>query len=161
MKTNTQMEPMTTQNGQQVGDEAQVVTSIASIPGTKLTLAAVQEKLAGKSGKRFWKNLEELSSTQEFNDMLGEEFPRQAGEWTDAVSRRGFLKVMGASFALAGSRRLHQAAGRADLPVHQAAGRPGAGQAHVFRDGAPLPDGRDSGAGKVGRVSADQAGGQS
>ena len=34
--------------------------------------------------------------------MLGEEFPRQAGEWTDAVSRRGFLKVMGASFALAG-----------------------------------------------------------
>jgi molybdopterin-containing oxidoreductase family iron-sulfur binding subunit len=37
-----------------------------------------------------------------------EEFPRQAGssisagEWADSVSRRGFLKVMGASFALAG-----------------------------------------------------------
>ena len=90
----------------------QIVTSIASVgepvamampeAGEKMTLAEVQAKLAGKTGKRFWKSLEELSSTQEFNDMLGEEFPRQAGEWTDAVSRRGFLKVMGASFALAG-----------------------------------------------------------
>src|SRR5579859_5898219 len=35
---------------------------------------------------------------------MAEEFPRQAGsgEWVDAVSRRGFLKVMGASLALAG-----------------------------------------------------------
>ncbi len=90
----------------------QIVTSIAAVgempvsgeapAAEKMTLAEVQAKLAGKTGKRFWKSLEELSSTQEFNDMLGEEFPRQAGEWTDAVSRRGFLKVMGASFALAG-----------------------------------------------------------
>ena len=91
----------------------QVVTSIAPAageqssrqmekPAEKLTLAAVQAKLAGKTGRRFYKSLEELSATQEFNDLLGEEFPRQAGEWTDAVSRRGFLKVMGASFALAG-----------------------------------------------------------
>ena len=34
--------------------------------------------------------------------MLQREFPRQASEWVDAVSRRGFLKVMGASLALAG-----------------------------------------------------------
>jgi hypothetical protein len=35
---------------------------------------------------------------------MQEEFPRQAsaGEWVDSVSRRSFLKVMGASFALAG-----------------------------------------------------------
>ncbi len=40
----------------------------------------------------------------EFNELMREEFPRQAGagEWVDAVSRRGFLKVMGASLALAG-----------------------------------------------------------
>ncbi len=37
---------------------------------------------------------------------MEEEFPKQGmggvGEWVDSVSRRGFLKVMGASFALAG-----------------------------------------------------------
>ena len=34
--------------------------------------------------------------------MLQREFPRQASEWIDPVSRRGFLKIMGASMALAG-----------------------------------------------------------
>src|SRR5258708_21997027 len=33
---------------------------------------------------------------------MAEEFPRQSTEWVDAVSRGGFLKVMGASRALAG-----------------------------------------------------------
>ena len=72
----------------------------------KLTLAEVRAKLDGKSGKRFWKNLDELAETPAFHEMLKAEFPRiaggSAGEWTDAVSRRGFLKVMGASLALAG-----------------------------------------------------------
>ena len=34
--------------------------------------------------------------------MVQREFPTQAAEWIDPVSRRGFLKVMGASLALAG-----------------------------------------------------------
>jgi MoCo/4Fe-4S cofactor protein with predicted Tat translocation signal len=79
---------------------AQVVTAIAP---AKLTLAEVQAKLDGKNGKRFWKSLDELAETPGFDQMLAEEFPRQAGgEWVDAVSRRGFMKVMGASLALAG-----------------------------------------------------------
>jgi molybdopterin-containing oxidoreductase family iron-sulfur binding subunit len=81
----------------------QVVTEIAP---AKLTLAEVRARLEGKSGKRFWKNLDELAEAPGFHEMLAEEFPRLAGgaanEWVDAVSRRGFLKVMGASFALAG-----------------------------------------------------------
>jgi molybdopterin-containing oxidoreductase family iron-sulfur binding subunit len=81
----------------------QVVTEIAP---AKLTLAEVRARLDGKSGKRFWKNMDELAETPGFHEMLAEEFPRLAGgaanEWVDAVSRRGFLKVMGASFALAG-----------------------------------------------------------
>ena len=34
--------------------------------------------------------------------MLHREFPKGASEWLDSVSRRGFLKLMGASMALAG-----------------------------------------------------------
>ena len=83
---------------------AQVVTSITPAAAPKLTLDAVREKLAGQTGRRYWKNLDELASTKEFNELMQEEFPRQAmqGEWVDPVSRRGFLKVMGASMALAG-----------------------------------------------------------
>jgi molybdopterin-containing oxidoreductase family iron-sulfur binding subunit len=79
-----------------------VVTSIAP---AKLTLAEVQRKLEGKTGKRYWKSLDELADTESFQELMREEFPRQAGgsnEWVDAVSRRGFLKVMGASLAMAG-----------------------------------------------------------
>jgi MoCo/4Fe-4S cofactor protein with predicted Tat translocation signal len=78
-----------------------VVTQIAP---AKLTLAEVRAKLDGKTGKRFWKTLDELADTEEFNELMREEFPRQSGigEWVDSVSRRGFLKVMGASLAMAG-----------------------------------------------------------
>ena len=81
--------------------QAQVITTIAP---AKMTLAEVRAKLEGKTGKRFWKNLDELSDSPQFQELMQEEFPRQAGagEWVDSVSRRGFLKVMGASFALAG-----------------------------------------------------------
>ncbi len=69
----------------------------------KMTLAEVRAKPSkGKTGRRFWKSLDEISAKPGFRQMLEEEFPRQAGEWVDAVSRRGFLKVMGASLALAG-----------------------------------------------------------
>jgi MoCo/4Fe-4S cofactor protein with predicted Tat translocation signal len=78
-----------------------VVTQIAP---AKMTLAEVRAKLDGKTGRRFWKNLDELAETPAFHELMREEFPRQAGanEWVDAVSRRGFLKVMGASLAMAG-----------------------------------------------------------
>ena len=78
---------------------AELVTAIAP---AQLTLAEVRAKLEGKRGKRFWKNLDELAEAPGFHEMLEREFPRQASEWVDAVSRRGFLKVMGASLALAG-----------------------------------------------------------
>ncbi len=79
----------------------QVVTAIAP---AKMTLADVRAKLDGKSGKRYWKSLDELADAPAFQELMQEEFPRQtsASEWVDSVSRRGFLKVMGASFALAG-----------------------------------------------------------
>ncbi|MGI4828018.1 MAG: TAT-variant-translocated molybdopterin oxidoreductase [Janthinobacterium lividum] len=84
--------------------QAQVVTTISPVPAKKLTLAEVRARLDGKTGKRFWRNLDDLAETPEFQEFMQDEFPRQAGagEWANAVSRRGFMKVMGASFALAG-----------------------------------------------------------
>jgi molybdopterin-containing oxidoreductase family iron-sulfur binding subunit len=52
----------------------------------------------------YWRSLQELARTPEFEAFLHREFPAAASEWADAnpVSRRNFLKLMGASLALAG-----------------------------------------------------------
>jgi MoCo/4Fe-4S cofactor protein with predicted Tat translocation signal len=54
------------------------------------------------SGPEYWRSLEELAGSPAFQEALHREFPKGASEWVDSVSRRGFLKVMGASMALAG-----------------------------------------------------------
>src|SRR5262249_21128650 len=53
-------------------------------------------------GRRYWRSLEEFLDTPEFQEMLHREFPEQASEWTDPVTRRRFLTLMGASLALMG-----------------------------------------------------------
>src|SRR5438270_9855433 len=50
----------------------------------------------------FWRSLEELAQTEEFQRLLEDEFPADASEWNDPVSRRRFLSLMGAGLALAG-----------------------------------------------------------
>jgi MoCo/4Fe-4S cofactor protein with predicted Tat translocation signal len=53
-------------------------------------------------GRAYWRSLEELAGSDSIRDALEREFPRQASEWDDPEGRRHFLKVMGASIALAG-----------------------------------------------------------
>ena len=67
-----------------------------------LTLEQARAKLAGKTGKKYWRSVEELADTPAFREAVDREFPTETAEWLDPVSRRGFLKVMGASLALAG-----------------------------------------------------------
>ncbi len=55
-----------------------------------------------KTGPEYWRSLEELAGSEDFQQALHREFPKGASEWIDSVSRRGFLKVMGASLGLAG-----------------------------------------------------------
>ena len=55
-----------------------------------------------KAGPEYWRSLEELAGSPAFQEALHREFPKGASEWVDSVSRRGFLRVMGASMALAG-----------------------------------------------------------
>ncbi len=70
--------------------------------GAPMTLAAVRQELKGVRGKKFWRSLDELADTPGFQAAVQREFPGSAQEWVDPVSRRGFLKLMGASMALAG-----------------------------------------------------------
>ncbi len=56
-----------------------------------------------QTGKRYWRSAGELSDTPEFRSWLETEFPAGAAQLEgDEVSRRSFLKLMGASVALAG-----------------------------------------------------------
>src|SRR5437660_3592046 len=55
------------------------------------------------TGKKYWRSLGEYSNTPEFRDWLEREFPAGSSELKDDEwSRRGFVKLMGASLALAG-----------------------------------------------------------
>ena len=72
-------------------------------PGpARLELEELRERLRTKKGPEFWRSLEELAETPEFEDLLHREFPRFASEWPSGVSRRGFLQLASASLALAG-----------------------------------------------------------
>jgi MoCo/4Fe-4S cofactor protein with predicted Tat translocation signal len=72
------------------------------IDTSNLDIAAIREKLSKTQGKAYWLGLEELSNSHEFQAFLNEEFPRQAIPYENSVDRRDFLKLLGASLALAG-----------------------------------------------------------
>jgi MoCo/4Fe-4S cofactor protein with predicted Tat translocation signal len=94
------------------GGLIQIKKSEDVCPGKKsgLDLADVRARIdtatahdaAQKTGPEYWRSLEELAGSDAFQEALHREFPKGASEWVDSVSRRGFLKVMGASLGLAG-----------------------------------------------------------
>ena len=106
--------------------------------------------------KKYWRSLNEVADTPEFREFVAREFPSQASEFVGGgESRRNFLKIMGASAALAGlasCRRwpeekltpyAHRPANRMDgVPVHYATaferGGMGQGVIAVSFDGRPI-----------------------
>ena len=59
--------------------------------------------LSGRhSGKRYWRSLDELADSPDFRAYLEAEFPHVVPMLAAAPNRRQFLKLMGASLALAG-----------------------------------------------------------
>ncbi len=54
------------------------------------------------TGQTYWRSLDELAETPEFRQWVEREFPAGASELTDPVTRRHFVKIMSASFMLAG-----------------------------------------------------------
>ncbi|MGA3010334.1 MAG: TAT-variant-translocated molybdopterin oxidoreductase [Terracidiphilus sp.] len=67
-----------------------------------MTLVQIRQQLKGQKGRKYWRSVDELANTPEFQAAVEREFPGSPHEWGDDVSRRGFLKFMGASVALAG-----------------------------------------------------------
>jgi molybdopterin-containing oxidoreductase family iron-sulfur binding subunit len=100
---------------------------------SNLDLQAIRQRLAATRGQEYWRCLEELADSESFQQLIRHESPRHAAAWMGAVDRRGFLKLMGASLALAGlsgclssspSRRDEKIVPYVDQPEQIIPGRP-------------------------------------
>ena len=66
---------------------------------SKRILNHPQEK---QTGPQYWRSLGQVAETPEFKTWVAREFPEGASEINSETSRRGFMKYMAASAALAG-----------------------------------------------------------
>ncbi|MBV9610169.1 MAG: TAT-variant-translocated molybdopterin oxidoreductase, partial [Acidobacteria bacterium] len=83
-------------------DARQAGKLVQLTPKPALDVNALRAKLKNAEGPVYWRSLEELADTPEFEELMHREFARYASEWDPGVSRRDFMKLMGASLALAG-----------------------------------------------------------
>jgi MoCo/4Fe-4S cofactor protein with predicted Tat translocation signal len=73
----------------------------------QLDLAALRQRLSSQGGKQYWRSLEELAGTPEFQAFLDHEFPQHSEQAESLgligpVNRRQMISLMGASLAMAG-----------------------------------------------------------
>ncbi|HXP84463.1 MAG TPA: TAT-variant-translocated molybdopterin oxidoreductase [Bryobacteraceae bacterium] len=80
-------------------------------PGASTGLVQIQGQIQGKTepaGLKYWRSLNELAHTEQFQKWVENEFPTSHTELLDGNSRRTVLKVMAASFGLAGLAACHR-----------------------------------------------------
>jgi molybdopterin-containing oxidoreductase family iron-sulfur binding subunit len=53
-------------------------------------------------GPKYWRSMDQLADTPEFREWMEREFPAGSHELKEPVTRRNFVKIMSASFLLAG-----------------------------------------------------------
>jgi MoCo/4Fe-4S cofactor protein with predicted Tat translocation signal len=94
-----------------------------------LDLASFSTRLDPERPRQFWRSLDELSHDPALDELLRREFPQPAaplGE--EGVDRRNFLRLMGASFAMAGlaacARPMHKIVPYVNQPENLVPGRP-------------------------------------
>jgi MoCo/4Fe-4S cofactor protein with predicted Tat translocation signal len=71
-------------------------------PGNQIDLASLRARVEGEAGQRFWRSLEELAETPEYQAYRAHEFPNDPAKESGGMNRRDALKLMAASAALAG-----------------------------------------------------------
>jgi len=71
-------------------------------PESKQNFALIRERILSKEGKEYWRSVEEFVDAPEFEEFISREYPHEIETWDNTLSRRNFVKVMGASLALAG-----------------------------------------------------------
>jgi molybdopterin-containing oxidoreductase family iron-sulfur binding subunit len=69
---------------------------------TTVDYEALRARLAQENGPAYWRSLDELAHLGEVNEAFHQEFPSTVSDTLDPVSRRNFVKLMGASMMLAG-----------------------------------------------------------
>ncbi|MFM9903459.1 MAG: TAT-variant-translocated molybdopterin oxidoreductase [Pyrinomonadaceae bacterium] len=89
--------PQTTENDNLTG-ETFSENSVSSVG----KFASIRDKILSQNGKEYWRSIEEHADTPEFREFIAEEYPHEIEQWDSSLSRRNFVKVMGASLALAG-----------------------------------------------------------
>ena len=72
------------------------------VPADNPGRASWAAALAGERGTGFWRSLDDLLETPQFRESIRGEFPATADVPDDQWSRRSFMKLLGASVALAG-----------------------------------------------------------
>ncbi len=91
---------------------------------------------------QFWRNLDELAGDPEFEQRLGEEFPRLASVWDGTTGdRRRFLQLMAASMALAGAQGCSSPPPETIMPYVRPPERMTAGVPLHFATAMPRSDG--------------------
>ncbi len=77
-----------------------------------------------RKGRDLWRSLDEVANTPEFKRFVEQEFPNHAPELLNQKSRRHFLKVMGASVALAGMGTMSGCVRWPEEKIHPFTSRP-------------------------------------
>jgi molybdopterin-containing oxidoreductase family iron-sulfur binding subunit len=104
---------------------------------------AIRARLAKTTGKEYWRSLEELAGSEAFQESLRREFPNGASEWSDVAGRRSFLRLMGASLALAGLTACTRQPSEAIVPYVHPAVEITLGEPLFFATAMPLSGGAE------------------
>ncbi len=75
---------------------------ISGSESSAANFASMRDKILSGSGKDYWRSIEEFADAPEFGEFVKREYPNHAENWDDSLSRRNFVKVLGASLAFAG-----------------------------------------------------------
>ncbi|MEM8865121.1 MAG: TAT-variant-translocated molybdopterin oxidoreductase [Planctomycetota bacterium] len=74
------------------------------MPPTTMKQSTTQQPTTKQRISKYWRSIDELENSPEFQEFLHREFPQAASELPQGISRRRWLQLMGASFTLAAAQ---------------------------------------------------------